>query len=76
MKTKVISFRISEWDFEELDWLAEIEYMSVAEMARHLLLKHYEDAMFEAREAIVKERKKAEAKAKRNAKKAAANGAQ
>lgn len=75
MKTKVIAFRITEWEFEELDWLAEIEDMTVAAMARHLLLEHYSNDMIEARHAIVKERKKAEAKAKRDAKKAA-NGVQ
>ena len=76
MKTKVVAFRLTQSQFEELDWLANVEDMTVAELVRHLALEHYNDAMFEARLAIVKERKKAEAKAKRDAKKAAANGLQ
>jgi len=73
-KTKVIAIRITQDQYEELNWLSEIEDMNVGNLVRSTVLDRYKFEMVVAREALNKERKKAEAKAKRLAKKEAANG--
>jgi hypothetical protein len=72
MKTKVIALRVSETDYEALAWLAKFEKTTISQF----VYGHLVGSVFEGHQMIAKERKKAEAKAKRDAKKASANGAQ
>ena len=80
MKTKVIAFRVTQ---EEYDALAfRLDWCKQSESARHIrnmadLINHTIKPELEAMvRGLEKERKRLEAKAKRDAKKAAANGAQ
>ncbi len=80
MKTKVIAFRVTQ---DEYDALAlRLEWCKQSESARHIrtmseLVDHTIRPELQAMlQGLAKERKRLEAKAKRDAKKAAANGAQ
>jgi hypothetical protein len=77
-KTKVIAFRVNADEYEamqlRLEWCKRSESAShIKTMANlvELVIRHELDAMLAG---LAKERKKAEAKLKREAKKAAANG--
>jgi hypothetical protein len=72
MKTKVIAFRVTQDEYAALYYMARTKNIKLAEHVNECLTS----AIMQGFEALQKERKKAEAKAKRDAKKAAANGAQ
>lgn len=69
-KTKVIAVRVTEEQYRALSVMAEGRLMKMGEYVFNYLIP----AMNQGAEVLLKERKKAEAKAKREAKKAAANG--
>ena len=72
MKTKVVAFRVTEEQYVALQFAAQQRLMKLAEFV--------DDALYpvklQAFEAMKKEQKRLEAKAKRDAKKAAGNGVQ
>ena len=72
MKTKVIAFRVTEDEYAALYYMARTKNMKLAEHVNECLTS----AIMQGFDALAKERKRLEAKAKREAKKAAANGAQ
>lgn len=72
MKTKVIAFRVTQKEYDALVYNATSCAMKLGEF----VLCSMRPAVIEGQALIAKDRKKAEAKAKRDAKKAAANGAQ
>lgn len=72
MKTKVIAFRVTQDEYDALVTMANGRLMKSGEYVYNYLIP----AINQGRELIIKERKRLEAKAKREAKKAAANGAQ
>jgi hypothetical protein len=72
MKTRVISFRVREDEYEALKAYSFNWFDTLSEFIDDRLTLEINKAM----EEMAKERKRAEAKAKRDAKKAAANGAQ
>ena len=69
-KTKVIAVRVTEEQYNALAVMASGRLMKMGEYVYNYLIP----AMNQGGELLLKERKKAEAKAKREAKKAAANG--
>jgi hypothetical protein len=71
MKTKVIAFRVTEDEYAALYFMARTLNVKLSEHVNTCMTS----AIMQGFEALKKERKKAEAKAKRDAKKAA-NGAQ
>jgi len=72
MKTKVVAIRITENQYEALQLWSKQHNMTITQ-----LLKDFLASPLTAAEGNLRtERKRAEAKAKRDAKKAAANGAQ
>ena len=73
-KTKVIAFRVNEDEYQELVWLAKEETQSLGEFVYKAIMSNYHLDMYMARKELNAERKKAEAKAKRLAKKEAASG--
>ena len=72
MKTKVVAFRVTQQEYDALAFVSAKRLMSVGEFVNNYLA----NAKWEAVEAFRKEQKRLEAKAKRDAKKAAANGVQ
>jgi uncharacterized protein (DUF1778 family) len=72
MKTKVISFRVTEDEYNALVYNASTIKLSVGSFVWVSLRSTVELS----KQAFTKEQKRLEAKAKRDAKKAAANGAQ
>ncbi len=72
MKTKVIAFRVREDEYEALKAYSFNWFDTLAEFVNDRLTPEINKAM----EEMAKQRKRAEAKAKRDAKKAAANGVQ
>ena len=72
MKTKVIAFRVTEDEYAALYYMARTKNIKLAEHVSESLTS----AIMQGFDALTKERKRLEAKAKREAKKAAANGAQ
>ena len=73
-KTKVIAFRVNDDEYQELHWLATQETQSLGEFVYKAMMSNYHLDMYMARKELNAQRKKAEAKAKRQAKKEAANG--
>jgi len=72
MKTKVIAFRVSQDEYDALYFAARTTNRTVGQVVYDSISGGFQEAMA----ALAKERKRLEAKAKREAKKAAANGAQ
>lgn len=72
MKTKVIAFRVNEREYEVLQFAANQAGLKLAEFVN----KAMTPAIVNAFDAEDKQRRKEAAKAKRDAKKAAANGVQ
>jgi len=72
MKTKVIAFRVNEREYNAMTFMASKEKLKLSEYVNKLL--SFEKAY--ALQEFAKEEKRLEAKAKRDAKKAAANGVQ
>jgi hypothetical protein len=72
MKTKVISFRVTPNEYEALQLAAQKEKLNLADVVYYLV----KPTAYHWQEELHKVRKRLEAKAKRDAKKAAANGAQ
>lgn len=72
MKTKVIAFRVTEDEYAALYYMARTKGVKLSEHVNECMTS----AIVQGFEALKKERKRLEAKAKREAKKAAANGAQ
>lgn len=72
MKTKVIAFRVTEQEYDALVYCASQSRIKLGEFVRLCLSSPVQEGMT----ALRKEEKRLEAKAKREAKKAAANGAQ
>ena len=72
MKTKVIAFRVTEDEYNALYFAARQTNRTVGQVVYDSIGGGFQEAMA----ALAKERKRLEAKAKREAKKAAANGAQ
>ena len=75
-KTKVIAFRVNADEYEELIWLADEEDQSLSEFVYKAMMSNYHLDMYMARKELNAKRKKAEAKAKRQAKKEAQSGVQ
>jgi hypothetical protein len=71
-KTKVIALRVTEDQYNALAVMANGRLMKMGEYVYNYLIP----AMNQGAELLLKERKKAEAKAKREAKKEAAHGLQ
>jgi hypothetical protein len=71
-KTKVIALRVTEDQYNALAVMANGRLMKMGEYVYNYLIP----AMNQGAELLLKERKKAEAKAKREAKKEATNGLQ
>jgi predicted DNA-binding protein len=72
MKSKVIAFRVTQEEYEALALLASMDGKKLAHYVDDALMPTIQLAM----SVYTRERKRAEAKAKRDAKKAAANGVQ
>ena len=73
-KTKVIAFRVNANDYESLALLAKLAKQSLSEyIYKEIKESRMHDIQW-AQDHLAKERKKAEAKAKRQAKKEAASG--
>jgi hypothetical protein len=72
MKTKVVAFRVTEEEYEALRRGAWAVNIKLSEFVYNLLDVHIDGCVHGLRQ----EKKRQEAKAKRDAKKAAANGAQ
>lgn len=72
MKTKVIAFRVTEDEYAALYYMARTKNLKLSEHVNECMTS----AIMQGFDALTKERKRLEAKAKREAKKAAANGAQ
>lgn len=69
MKTKVIAFRVTQDEYEALARMSGLTGERLAEFVS----RHLSPVLAIAMEHLAKDRKKAEAKAKREAKKAAGN---
>ena len=69
MKTKVVAFRVTQEEYEALQLAAHDGKRKVADVVYYLI----KPTVYHWQEELRKERKRAEAKAKRDAKKAAAN---
>lgn len=67
MKTKVIAFRVTQQEYDGLNLLASQQFMKVSEFVNDCL----SGAIHEGFAALRKEEKRLEARAKREAKKAA-----
>ena len=72
MKTKVIAFRVTQEEYDALSFNAQFHKMPLGKFVNICLSYEIEKALV----GWSKEQKRLEAKAKRDAKKAAANGAQ
>jgi uncharacterized protein (DUF1778 family) len=72
MKTKVVAFRVSQQEYDALAFAAQNRGVKLSYFVDQALLPTIQQAVV----AMDKERKRIEAKAKRDAKKAAANGLQ
>lgn len=72
MKTKVIAFRVTQQEYDALVYASSSSSMKLGEFINACLSSPIQEGMA----AIRKQEKRLEAKAKREAKKAAANGAQ
>ena len=72
MKTKVVAFRVTQQEYDALAFVAQSRGVKLSYFVDQALLPTIQQAVV----AMDKERKRIEAKAKRNAKKAAANGVQ
>jgi hypothetical protein len=72
MKTKVIAFRVTQQEYDALVYGARQSQMKLSDFVNTCLSNPIQEGIAEVR----KEEKRLEAKAKRDAKKAAANGAQ
>ena len=72
MKTKVIAFRVTQDEYDALYFAARQTTRTVAEVVYDSIRGGFPEAIA----ALAKERKRLEAKPKRDPKKAAANGAQ
>ena len=72
MKTKVIAFRVTQEEYDGLCFNAWAHKMKPSEFVLACLRQDIDLSI----QALQRDKKKAEAKAKRDAKKAAANGAQ
>lgn len=68
MKTKVVAFRVTQQEYEALAFMAQASNKKIAEYVNNCM----RGPKWEAVEAFRKEQKRLEAKAKRDAKKAAA----
>ena len=71
MKTKVVAFRVTQEEYEALQLAAHHDKRKLADVVYYLV----KPTIYHWQEELHKERKRAQAKAKRDAKKAAANGA-
>ncbi len=69
MKTKVIAFRVTQDEYAALYYMARTLNLKLAEHVNNCMTA----PIMQGFEALAKERKKVEAKAKRDAKKAAGN---
>ena len=72
MKTKVISFRVTPDEYDALQLAAQKEKLNLADVVYYLV----KPTAYRWQEELHKVRKRAKDKARRDAKKAAANGAQ
>ena len=72
MKTKVVALRVSQDEYDALYFAARQTNRTISDIVYAQIRGGFPEAMA----ALAKERKRLEAKAKRDAKKAAANGAQ
>lgn len=72
MKTKVVAFRVTQQEYDALAFVANLHGKKLSSYVDDALLATIQNAMVH----LQKEQKRLEAKAKRDAKKAAANGAQ
>ena len=72
MKTKVIAFRVTQQEYDALVYGASLVKMKLGEFVNTCLSNPIQEGMA----AVRKQEKRLEAKAKRDAKKAAANVAQ
>lgn len=72
MKTKVIAFRVNAEEHEALYFAARTKQVTMGELVYMMVSQFVPEAQAE----LNKERKRLDAKAKREAKKAAANGLQ
>jgi hypothetical protein len=72
MKTKVIAFRVTQDEYDALVYNAASCAMKLGEFVQSAMRSDINEGLV----LLAKERKRLEAKAKRDAKKAAANGAQ
>jgi hypothetical protein len=72
MKTKVISFRVTPDEYDALQLAAQKEKLNLADVVYYLV----KPTAYHWQEELHKVRKRAKDKARRDAKKAAANGAQ
>ena len=72
MKTKVVAFRVTQQEYDALAFVAQSRGVKLSYFVDQALLPTIQQAVV----AMDKERKRIEAKAKRDAKKAAANGVQ
>ena len=70
MKTKVVAFRVTQQEYDALAFVAQSRGVKLSYFVDQALLPTIQQAVV----AMDKERKRIEAKAKRDAKKAAANG--
>lgn len=69
MKTKVIAFRVTQEEYDALVYNGRVAHFKLAEFVSYLMRPHIELS----KQALAKEQKRLEAKAKREAKKAATN---
>ena len=72
MKNKVVAFRVTQQEYDALVFVAKLSGKKLSAYVDDALLPTVQNALH----ALHKEQKRLEAKAKRDAKKAAANGAQ
>jgi hypothetical protein len=72
MKNKVVAFRVTQDEYDALAFVANLHGKRLSAYVDDALLPTIQNAMVQ----LQKEQKRLEAKAKRDAKKAAANGAQ
>jgi uncharacterized protein (DUF1778 family) len=72
MKTKVVAFRVTQQEYDALAFVANLHGKKLSAYVDDALLPTIQGAIIH----LQKEQKRLEAKAKRDAKKAAANGAQ
>jgi len=72
MKTKVVAFRVTQEEYDALAFVAQLTGKKLSAYVDDALLPTVQSALLH----LQKERKRVEAKMKRDAKKAAANGLQ